>query len=194
MSNTFGYYSRKGDAKQRVAQMNSEEQKKARLKCQQKIKLLVDKISEDYSGKGRITVNSSGKNQLGYVTFEAKQKYQEYRVDEKTETNYYRSGYTGTVDLDSKSIDLTPNTESYSSTSYYIVEKLSLNAPTVRESVRLKVTDGSEEERQLENQLNKEPLQWLHLTKGEKQFVPNPAKVKYKYSLQNLFYLMLNIF
>lgn len=188
-------FSRQKKAKNDAKGRTENDRQWAESVCQRKINQLVCKVIEDYNGRGKVTTSEQANLHLGYkVCFSVSQTYNKYGVASQTKKYYYGTGYSGTIDTDTHTVNLTRDMEEGNYTSFNVEQQ---GSGTIENHVFIRVTDCSEEVATLERQISSEPLSFLEVTKEKKDFYEknrNPRKEKKWFVPRNLFQLFLGVF
>lgn len=205
----FEDFNRHMAAKNEARERSQDERQRAESKTRYKIDKLVCKIKDDYRGVGKVETTDDEEGRVsdllsdyidaGFVSFSVSEEYNEYGVTPKTEKYYYSTGYSGTINLNTGSVDLSEGAEEDTYTSYSVDKKVDGRDRTIRDYIRLRVTDDSEEFRSLEKQLMDERLEYLGESRDDNQKESyirnnNPQSEKRMYRMRNLSLFLLNIF
>lgn len=199
-------WSRWEEAENEAKKRSQEEKKSAEYKSKRKIDKLVCKIKDDYRGKGNVEISKDLETMgygsytltdfMGYTHFEASQSYNEYGVSSQTKTSVYRGGYAGTINVNTGSVDLSPDIDVDEYTDYEVVKS---GTNKISEEIYVRVTDNSGEFKKLEKQLLEEPLEYMGTSKESHRKEVylkshNPRGESVLYAIRNIFCFLLNIF
>ncbi len=195
LKNSVDEFNRNRKAKNEAKGRTENDRQWAESVCERKINQLVCKVVEDYNGRGKVTTSDHENSYLGYnVCFSVSQSYNKYGVDSETQKYYCSGGYSGTIDTDTNTVNLTPNVEEKRYTSFNVKQQGSGN---IEKSIFIRVTDYSDEVSSLEQQISSEPLSFLDVTDEKREFFKenqNPRKEKKWFVQRNLFQLFLGVF